>query len=65
MNHIFRARPSTIDDLKKVVEDFAEAMDSEFIGKVCSSARTRFEMKRKWFILNIFSRNKFGSLNIR
>ena len=47
MNHVFRVRPSTIDDLKGVVEDFAKAMDPELIRKVCGSARTRFEMLRK------------------
>ena len=47
MNHVFRVRPSTIDDLKSVVEDFAKAMDPELIRKVCGSARTRFKMLKK------------------
>ena len=47
MNHVFRVRPSTIDKLKGVVEDFAKAMDPELIRKVGGSARTRFEMMRK------------------
>ena len=47
MNHVFRVGPSTIDNLKGMVEDFAKAMDPEHIRKVCGSARTRFQMMRK------------------
>ena len=32
---------------RRVVEDFAKAMDPEIIRKVCGSARTKFEMMRK------------------
>ena len=43
MNHVFRAKPATIDDLKCIVNDFAENMDPDFIRKFYSSARFRFE----------------------
>ena len=38
--------PSTIDNLKGVVEDFVKVMDLEHIRKVGGSARTIFEMMR-------------------
>ena len=47
MNHVFRTKPSTIDDLKKVVDEFAEAMDPNLVRKVCSSARGRFEKMKQ------------------
>lgn len=46
MNHVFRTKPATIDDLKIIVNDFAENMDPDLIRKVCSSARLRFEKLR-------------------
>jgi len=46
MNHVFRVRPNSIEDLTSVVNDFAHAMDPDLIKKVCSSARSRFEKMR-------------------
>ena len=34
----------SIEELKSIVEDFSQAMDSQLISEVCRSARTRFEM---------------------
>ena len=47
MNHVFRTKPSTIDDLKKVVDEFAGAMDPNLVRKVCISARGRFERMKQ------------------
>ena len=47
MNHVFRINPSTIEDLKNIVNDFAQAMDTDLILKVCASTRTRFEKMHK------------------
>ena len=44
MQHVYRVQPKSIEELKSVVEDFSQAMDSQLIRKVCRSARTRFEM---------------------
>ena len=44
MQHVYRVQPKSIEELKSVVEDFSQAMDSQLICKVCRSARTRFEM---------------------
>ena len=46
MNHVFRTKPATIDDLKCIVNDFAENMDPNLIRKACSSARLWFEKLR-------------------
>ena len=42
MTHVFRCKPSTNDELKQVVNDFATSMDAKMIKKVCASARKRF-----------------------
>ena len=34
MKHIYRTQPATIGDLKSIVNDYAEHMDSEMISKV-------------------------------
>ena len=47
MNHVFRINPSTIEDLKNIVNDFAQAMDTDLILKVCASTQTRFEKMHK------------------
>ena len=47
LNHVFRVGPSTIDVLKGIVEDFAEAWNPELIRKNCGSTRTRFEIMKK------------------
>ena len=46
MNHVFRTKSATIDDLKCIVNDFAESIDPDLIRKVCSSARLKFEKLR-------------------
>ena len=46
MNHVYRMKPATMEDLKRVVEEFAESMDSNLIKKVCASTRSRFEKMR-------------------
>ena len=33
MNHVFTTQPSTIDELKSAVNDFARDMDSAMISK--------------------------------
>ena len=43
MNHVFRVKPNSMEDLKSVVNDFAHAMDPDLVKKVCRSARSRFE----------------------
>ena len=47
MNHVFQAKPSTMDDLKKVVDEFGESMDPNLVRKVCSSARGRFKKMKQ------------------
>ena len=47
MNHVFRINPSTIKDLKNIVNDFAQANDTDLILKVYASTRTRFEKMHK------------------
>ena len=34
MNHVFRIKPSTIEELKNIVNDFAHAMDTDLFLKV-------------------------------
>ena len=46
MNHVFRVKPNSMEDLKSVVNDFAHAMDPDLVKKVCRSARSRFEKMR-------------------
>ena len=46
IDHVFRTKLATIDDLKCIVNDFAENMDPDLIRKVNSSARLRFEKLR-------------------
>ena len=43
MNHVFRTKPSTIENLKSIVNDFAENMDSNLVQRACESAKIRFE----------------------
>ena len=47
MQHVYRIKPTSIPDLKAVVEDFVECIDPIIIRKACASARTRFEMMIK------------------
>lgn len=47
MNHVFRIKPSTIEQLKLIVSDFAHGMDPDLIIKVCASTRSRFEKMRE------------------
>ena len=42
MQHVYRIKPTSIADLKAVVEDFVESIDPA--RKACASARKRFEM---------------------
>ena len=35
MNHVFRVKPNSMEDLKSVVNDFAHAMDPDLLKKVC------------------------------
>lgn len=44
MQHVYRIKPTSIADLKAVVEDFVESIDPAIIRKACASARKRFEM---------------------
>ena len=43
MNHVFRTKPSTIENLKSIVNDFADNMDSNLVQRACESAKIRFE----------------------
>ena len=43
MNHVFRIKPSTIEDLKNIVNDFAHAMYKDLVLKVSASTLSRFE----------------------
>ena len=41
MVEVRRVQPSTLDELKQVVEDFAEEMNSETINKAAEAVLTR------------------------
>ena len=41
-NHVYNTQPSTIVDLKSIVNDFARNMDSQMISKASKSASARF-----------------------
>ncbi len=43
MQEIIRSKPSTIDDLKTIVEEFILSIDPDMIRKSYSLARRRFE----------------------
>ena len=47
INHVFRTKPSTIWNLKSIVIDFAESMDSDLVQRTCESAKIRFEKLRQ------------------
>ena len=47
MNHVYRVKPETIDQMKSIVNDFSASMDSNLIKKVCGSARKRFGQMRE------------------
>lgn len=44
MNHVFRCKPRTLDQLKMMVNDFSQNMEADMIKKVCSSVKKRFRM---------------------
>ena len=44
MQHVYPTQPSTIDELKEIVEDFISSIDADMIRKACASARKRFQM---------------------
>ena len=46
MQHVFRVKPTSIEDLKHIVEDFLECIDPEMVKRACASTRQRFEMLR-------------------
>ena len=46
MNHVFRVKPNSMEDLKSVVNDFAHAMDPDLVKKVYRSTRSRLEKMR-------------------
>ena len=43
MNHVYRTKPSTIKNLKSIVNDFAESMDTDLDQTACECAKLRFE----------------------
>ena len=43
MNHVYRTKPSTIENLKSIVNDFAESMDPDLDQTACECAKLRFE----------------------
>ena len=47
MNHVYRVKPGSIEDLKSIVNDFAKCMNSSLIKEVCGSARGRFMKVRE------------------
>ena len=46
MQHVYRIQPTSIPDLKAVVEEFVECIDPAIIRNACATARTRFELLR-------------------
>ena len=46
MQHVYRIKPSSISDLKTIVEDFIASIDPDLIKKACASARKRFQMMK-------------------
>ncbi len=44
MPEIFRSKPSTIDALKAIVQEFILSIDPDIIRKSWSSTRTRYEI---------------------
>ena len=46
MQHVFRVKPTSIEDLKHIVEDFLQCIDPEMVKRACASTRQRFEMLR-------------------
>ena len=44
MKHMYRTKPSTINELKEIIEDFIKSIDPAFIRKACVSARKRFRI---------------------
>ena len=44
MQHVYRVKPTSIADLKAVVEEFVESIDPAIIRKSCVSTRKRFEI---------------------
>ena len=47
MNHVHRTKPSTIENLKSIVNDFAESMDPDHVQRACECAKLRFEKMRQ------------------
>ena len=46
MQHIYRLKPSSIDDLKMIVQEFIQSIDPTIIKKACASTKERFQMLR-------------------
>ena len=44
MQHVYRTKPSTINELKEIIEDFIKSIDPDIIRKACVSARKRFQV---------------------
>ena len=44
MQHIYRIKPTAIEDLKHIVDDFIECIYPEMIRRACASTRQRFQM---------------------
>ncbi len=44
MQHVYRTKPSTIDELKEIIEDFISSIDADMIKQACASGRKRFQM---------------------
>ena len=44
MKHMYRTKPSTINELKEIIEDFIKSVDPDTIRKAYVSAKKRFQM---------------------
>ena len=41
MNHVYRTKPSTIENLKSIVNDFAESMDPDLVERACELCKVK------------------------